>query len=260
MLVNAVLYNCSVWYNLSKKDLKELDDLDKLFFSRLFQVPRQSPFESFFLETGVMNFETIVKSRRIVYYHNLLKRNKSQMIYSFLMTQISKPSKKDWIHQVNEDLEDFEIDPSIPYLQSLSFNSLKTIVKNKSKIFALKVFIDQKSQHSKMKNLKYSDLKMQEYLLSPTLSLETKKIILRWRISMELFGENFKAGRKEVLCPFCKLHKDSQSESFRCKVLKGEINIVGKYEHVFENITMCPEVINTIVKISKVRKLLFNQE
>ena len=55
MLVNAVLYNCSVWYNLSKKDLKELDDLDKLFFSRLFQVPRQSPFESFFLETGVIS-------------------------------------------------------------------------------------------------------------------------------------------------------------------------------------------------------------
>ena len=77
---------------------------------------------------------------------------------------------------------------------------------------------------------------------------------------METFGENFKAGREFVLCPLCKLHKDSQSESFNCNVLANEMRVNGNYSQIFENIEMHPELISTIVKISKTRNKLLNQD
>ena len=67
--------------------------------------------------------------------------------------------------------------------------------------------------------LEYSDMKMQDYLLHPTLSIEDKKTIFRWRIRMEQFGENFKAGRDSINCPLCNSHLDSQSEAFTCKAI-----------------------------------------
>ena len=133
LLINACLYNSDIWYNVTKQDINELDYLDKLFFSRLFRVPKSAPFESFFLENGVLNFEAIIKSRRILYFHNLLTRKKTQMIYSFVMTQIAKPTKNDWVLQVFDDLKDLNIDCSILYIQSLSNNAMKRIVKIKAK-------------------------------------------------------------------------------------------------------------------------------
>ena len=72
LLLSAILYNCSVWYNVTKKEIQELSNVDSIFFSRLFSVPSKSPGESYFLETGVLEINTIIKSRRIVYFHNLV--------------------------------------------------------------------------------------------------------------------------------------------------------------------------------------------
>ena len=125
LLVNSVLYNSSVWYNLTQKDINELSYLDKVFYSRLYSIPMTAPSESFYLENGALDFNTIIKARRIIYFHNVLNRNRSQLIYSFMMSQIAKKSKFDWVSQVLKDLEDFKISASISYLQNSLEKALK---------------------------------------------------------------------------------------------------------------------------------------
>ena len=55
MLLNAVLYNASVWYNVTKKEMHELSQLDVIFFTLLCNLPTTSPGESYFLELGALN-------------------------------------------------------------------------------------------------------------------------------------------------------------------------------------------------------------
>ena len=179
LLVNSVLYNSSVWYNLKPQDIKELEYVDKVFFSRLFNVAKTAPYESFFMETGVLNFETIIKSRRILYFHNILNRNKNQLIYSFLMTQQMTKSKYDWASQVLRDCNDFQINSSIDFLQNISVISFKEMVKLKAYEHAFKTYKRYQEKHSKMRFLYYVELKIQAYLLSPNISIEAKKIIFR---------------------------------------------------------------------------------
>ena len=50
---------------------------------------------------------------------------------------------------------------------------------------------------------------------------------------MAPFGENFRGGQKTVLCPLCKLHPDSQSESFGCSELKKVVEVTGNYDEIF---------------------------
>ena len=96
-----------VQYQEEKMD--ELNKLDSYFFSRLFAVSRTAPSPSYFLEMGVLNFEQYIKARRMIYYHNIINRDKHQMIYIFLMTQFLQPSRHDWILQVIQDFKDLEI-------------------------------------------------------------------------------------------------------------------------------------------------------
>ena len=83
------------------------------------------------------------------------------MIYSFLMTQYNKRTKGDWIYQVEKDLHDFEINECFTFLQNISTNCIKTLVKKKAKIYAFNMYKKKQENHSKIKSIYYEDLKMQ---------------------------------------------------------------------------------------------------
>ena len=107
MLVNGTITNAEIWYNLSENEVKEFENLDRLFFRKLLEVPRSTPSESFYLEFGVLPIGVIIKARRINYLYSILSREKTGMLYSFFLTQWHTPSKGDWTEQVKADLEEF---------------------------------------------------------------------------------------------------------------------------------------------------------
>ena len=57
---------------------------------------------------------------------------------------------------------------------------------------------------SKMKNLCYIELKMQEYLELKDMTASQAKALFKFRIRMAPLGENCRGGAKTVLCPLCK--------------------------------------------------------
>ena len=77
MLVNGILTNTKVWYNLNKNEVEEFESLDKLFFRKLLEVPLTTPGE-----LGALPISVVIKARRIKYLRTILTR-KSGMLYSF---------------------------------------------------------------------------------------------------------------------------------------------------------------------------------
>ena len=92
-----------------------------------------------------------------------------------------------------------------------------TMVKDKD------FFNDKKSIYKKMEHVSYNELKTQNYLLNNEHSIEEQKLIFTFRTRMAQFGENYKAGRDEIVCPLCRSHKDSQSMMFECPIVKKEL-------------------------------------
>ena len=81
MLINGILTNSEVWYNLLKVEIKELEDIDKLLLRRLLQVPESTPGEAYFLELGILPIEVIIKARRINYLYYLLTDDINLLLY-----------------------------------------------------------------------------------------------------------------------------------------------------------------------------------
>ena len=111
-----------------------------------------------------------------------------------------------------------------------------------------------KEKHNKkMRKSNYHELKLQPYLTSRESTVEEKKMILRWIISMEKFGDNYKAGRETVLCPLCMKHKDDEEESFKyCKVVEERFGVSGCFESIFDD-NISRETINYMKKIMELR-------
>ena len=134
-----------------------------------------------------------------------------------------------------------------------SKDAFRRLVKTKAKEYALKILLEKKSKHSKMDNINYRDLKIQDYLVDENLTSEEMKTIFKYRTRMEDYGENFRGGETQVMCPLCSLHLDNQELSFQCQVIKNEVKITGDIQNIFKD-SINVETVKTICKISEYRK------
>ena len=68
------------------------------------------------------------------------------------------------------------------------------------------------------------------------------------------FGENYKGGRTQVMCPLCKLHLDKQELSYQYPAVKSEVEVIGKIEDIYKEEDIQPETARTIKSIMDLRE------
>ena len=151
LFLNGILTNSEIWYGLTRKEIKELENLDHILLRKILGTPFSTPIESLYLELGLIDIETIIMARRINYLQYLVKRDKSEMLSKFFMAQWNFPATRgEWTEQVKSDLASFDIPEDLQLIEIKSKNSFKNLVKRKAKEFAFGKFMEQKELHSKM--------------------------------------------------------------------------------------------------------------
>ena len=79
------------------------------------------------------------------------------------------------------------------------------------------------------------------------------RALLKFRVRMAPFGQNFKGGQAYINCPFCDNHVDGQEESWKCPKMKLIMDIQGEYKDIFGN-TFSREVIKTVQNLYTFRE------
>ena len=74
LLINGMIYNSEIWYNLKDSDYEEFENVDRLLLCKILKVPKTTPKEAFFLELGLLPIKMIIKSKRLMYLHDLVTR------------------------------------------------------------------------------------------------------------------------------------------------------------------------------------------
>ena len=253
IFLNGILYSSESWYGIKKEEISQLEKLDTILLRSIFEVPHSAPAVSLYLESGCVRIRSIIKARRINFLHHLANLNKEEMEYKFFKCQWDHPTTNDWTEQVKMDLQEVGIPASLEFLTSKSKNVFKDLVKHKIKIFEFSKLMEQRG--SKTKELIYTQLKMQDYLHLENMTRIQAIALFKFRTRMAPFGENFRAGRINCICPLCFSHLDSQEESFNCGALKNVLQIRGRYRDIYTN-NLSQQLISTIYNIYKYRKEL----
>ena len=238
ILINGILTNCEVWYGITQNELKQLEEVDRLYLRKVFNVPLTCPKESFYLELGCVPLPFIIKSRRVNYLYHLVTRNQNSMLSKFFMAQWENPSKKnEWTEQVKVDLDQLGLSENLNWIKEKSKWGFKNLVKKQVSELALLELLNLKETHSKMANLEYTSLEMQAYLKNKNISVEQAKMLFKFRTRMATFSENFKGGKQIQACPLCFNNADMQKHSVLCKIIQENIHIKGRYEEIFSKIS-----------------------
>ena len=257
-LINGMLTNCDVWYSLKKSEIEELEEVDRMLLRRILACPDSTCIESLYLELGLIPIHIMLKARRVMYLHYLATLNQSEMLYKVFIAQRKFPVKDDWTEEAKANLEELDLDCTLEELKLKSQNSFKRMVKTKVKEYTLNYLLEVKEKHSKMDNLYYNNLKLQNYLKDGDKSVEEQQNLYRYRTRVAKYKENMKNSYTNTsqACPLCLVQPDTQQHSVQCSEVKSKVLVEGTYQDIFmEDIPS--DISKTLLRITKLREDLF---
>ena len=176
-----------------------------------------------------------------MFLHYILNENSKSLIRQFLQAQILNPAKNDWVHTVRENLEELEIGLEFNDIEILSKNSFKTFIDKKIEARVLDYLIEIKNEHSKVKHIKYTNLKLQNYFRSPEhVNMDIPKFIFHARTRMLDVRENFKNKYIKTIshtkCPLGCADLDKQEHLLLCTKIEKNSLISAKYQPKYQDL------------------------
>ena len=133
-------------------------------------------------------------------------------------------------------------------------------MKVKAKECAFQKCMEMKEKHYKLGYLWYADLSMQEYLKLETMSAFQAKTVFSYRTRSAQYSDNYRGSPSGLSpCPLCLLHLDCQALAFQCSVVKENVKITEKYQHVF-NSSVNNNLAKILVNIENLRDEFKNQK
>ena len=236
MFLSVMLLNAETWLRLSQSDIKQIETTDVILMRKILEAPSTTPIPALYCELGLYPARFSIKSKRAMFLHHLLKRDKDEMISKVFWAQVNNPAKGDWCLVVLEDLDALGLGYlTLNDIEKKSKYQMKKLVKEATKKAALKYLLNLKENMSKMKDLEYSDLQLQPYLSSDKINIRLKKLLFKLRTRMTQVGHNF---GKKVVCQVCKLpntQDDQKHLLLECVKVKVENTHEVKYEDLFSD-------------------------
>ena len=109
LFLNSILLNSEVWYNLTTKDIQELESVDTELLRRILEAPVSTPTCMLFLELGCIPLKYVVMQRRQMFLHYVLQQKPDSLLLKCLNVQIKHLDEWDWVNQIYSDLQELKI-------------------------------------------------------------------------------------------------------------------------------------------------------
>ena len=86
IFLNGFLTNLEASYGLADAEIEQLEKLDESLLRAILECPFSTPKEILYLELGVTPIRHIVMSRRLSFYHDILKQSSDSLLLQFCTT------------------------------------------------------------------------------------------------------------------------------------------------------------------------------
>jgi len=268
MFLNGVLFNSEVWPKLVATEITDLEKIDQRLLRTICKAHSKTPIEFLYLETGCMPLRYVISSRRIMYLYHILRREDKELVRRVFDAQKKSPTKGDFVELVTEDL--IKIEESEDSIKVLSKGELKKVVKTKMSEIVLLDLQDKQKNHSKIKNIQYKDLKLQEYMASPQMTNTMVETMVALRSSMVRgVKQNFVSSSVRTKCPLqCRdTIQDTQRHMLECPALLARLSVAEekesmsvKYDDIFSGLEDQAKVISILMRLLEIRDGILEQE
>ena len=243
-IIPIITYASETWH-LSKQEKKKLNQILDKTIRRILMTPESTPREALYIETGLLDIETLAESKRLNMKARL-NRDKSK-----LMAEVLNNPDCMWENDTKITMAKYGITPQeLAGKKHQAKNSIKKAVINKFKPSVemacqgkskMTYFLDNKQNWMPGKRAQYMD----------ELTRKQSSIIFKARCRMIKVKGNYKNGHKDLTCRMCKNEEETQTHILeQCpKLHQNDALKVPMHQLFNEDVGTLRETANNIGKI-----------
>ena len=267
MYLNSILVNCESWYFITKKQIEQLEAADSAYFQIIFRGNAKTLRDAYYLETGQLKIRHFIAKRRLMFLHNILRRDPSELIVKVYRSQQLKTVRNDWFKTVQSDKVFYDIAISDDEISTMSKSIFKRIVnKQVYKKFYHELVESRKSNAQDLiKHVKPDKnwrIPVQTYLKSASLSIFQKQCLFLLRSRSYNVKSNMKSQfEDDMRCRLCMEDDSFEDEKHvfeECEELIEDKIIIDRIsvDNIFGNLEEQTKAIKHFAPIMKKRDLI----
>ena len=214
-------FNCQIWRNMTKTDLKQLETTQLQYLKRVMRAPLSTPNSFVFLELGTLPISYVIHSRQLSFLHHILHLEENDPVKQMYVSQTLLPYEKNWANEVNPLLEKYDL--SREDILSVSKETWKRKIKHNVTQKAFQDLNNNIINKSKTKHLSYQSFSTQDYVLSYHHKQSSTIFKLRSR-SIDCKANRKSNNAADLRCRLCKAVEETQSHIINCpEVCDGHV-------------------------------------
>ena len=226
LFLSSLLLNSEAWVNYTDKDIRILEQCDEILLTKILDCDANSSNAMKYLDLGVVPVRFEIMKRKLGFLQYILKQNKESMIYKILKVTSETSAKNDFVYTRKKYLKTLDLDLSFEEIEKMTKFTFKKLLKAKINSAAFSYLEEQKNKQKKIKDILYSKLEMQEYLVDGDRNNNISKVIYKAR-GMTLDIKTQKKWKySDTLCSGCLVNEETGEEILRCENL---VKIYRKY-------------------------------
>jgi hypothetical protein len=260
-LCNGILFSTEAWSSISDRDMDRLEQVDLALLKQLVDGHSKCSKVFYYLEFGVISLRHLIMSRRLMYHHHILTREDNETIKKVFMKQKESHLRGDWYKLIISDFEFIEEEIDEDFIKSIQKEGYREYINSKIKAGAYKYYMKQKEKSKKkLKNLKYEEISIQQYLTKEYFSFEEKKLLFSLRSQCYDARLNFrKLNKRNLKCRLNCHYEESQSHIFQsCQPILDKLGLkeAPNLIHIYGTPIEQKNAIKIFIQIDLMRKEL----
>ena len=260
-LCNGILFSTEAWSSISDRDMDRLEQVDLALLKQLVDGHSKCSKVFYYLEFGVISLRHLIMSRRLMYHHHILTREDNETIKKVFMKQKESHLRGDWYKLIISDFEFIEEEIDEDFIKSIQKEDYREYINSKIKAGAYKYYMKLKEKSKKkLKNLKYEEISIQQYLTKEYFSFEEKKLLFSLRSQCYDARLNFrKLNKRNLKCRLNCHYEESQSHIFQsCQPILDKLGLkeAPNLIHIYGTPIEQKNAIKIFIQIDLMRKEL----
>ena len=245
ILRSSILYASETFYNLKETEVRHLERIEETFLRKMFKTSKGCPIAQLYLESGHFPARFAIMKSKLMFLKYLLEENPNSLIYRFLKLQLENPTRGDWVSSCLIDLKDLQINLSFEQIEKMTKKQFNSTIKESIQKRAFEYLIRKKK--SKGKEIKYSELKMADYLIPgyEQITINEQRNIFSIRNQMVEIPHNFPTTNEKEICR-CR-EEVTMKHIYECEFFsENDKTDKPKFEQIYEGNLVQQKEINEI--------------
>ena len=256
LFLSSLLLNSEAWVNYSDKDVRILEKCDEILLTKVLDCDSNTSNAVKYLDLGILPLRFEIMRRKLSFLQYILLEDKNSMIHQVLKATSENSVKNDFVQTCKKYLRLLDINISFEEIAEMSKWSFKKLLKEKTNMAAFKYLTSEQSKQSKICNIVYSKLDIQEYLLNGDRNVNVSKCIFKGRSKTLDIKVQKKWRYEDIKCSGCRINDETGDEMLNCKSF-GENDSEMPYDWFYsDSVEQQISVAKTMMKKLKMRQKL----